>query len=48
MGVGGGADGADDPKARSAQTNETWEFVKSLAGDEFGTSPFADGEDGRG
>ena len=45
VGVGAMAlDGADDPKARSAQTNETWEFVKSLAGDEFGTSPFADGE----
>ena len=31
VGVGAMAlDGADDPKARSAQTNETWEFVKSL------------------
>ena len=46
VGVGAMAlDGADDPGARSAQTNETWAFVESLAaGDEFGTSPFAEGE----
>ena len=46
VGVGAMAlDGADDPGARSAQTNETWEFVESLGGgDEFGTSPFGDGD----